>query len=721
MEIHTKYYSPPALPSYAPVWHRYAPVWSLSTVYSSDEPSAPLEEKAAEGNTTLDQKQVAAVLGTPVPIVFCRRVTRGSITSGGVLISPPATECRFENDASNTLTAYYRLLLSEGRLAGVQIRDVFQVSCRVGSHAQAYNGPAGSWIAGNAMVNRAGFTMQECPTVCGGGGSYLDISSLSFQCSYPNEDTTWDRQVHVFLRSGTEVSRLLDGVTGPSNNLADLMLLALKRSSRVPDRLIDTTSLLAAARFLDVNGLWFDCIIEESYNLQDYIYELAPFFLLRPTRSDGKYGLKPLLPTTSTGAINTGTIDWSWQFTENELLDRFEIDWVSLVERRPYCSVMTWRQQPDDDLGLIRTVEYRSNRLAENGPYESTDLSAFCTTENHAVKVAAYNQARRSYVTHTLGITIKPGPWSADLSQGDIVRVTVPRRTTDEGTTWHDYLYEVGEVSYGNDGEVGLSLIHFPVNSTGKSIVALAVANAVGTGTLLSTGRTGPSCDTNSSSSTSALSVATKQGVGSYEGQTINNENEQQEGDPGGTDEDPTDIKDGGGSGDPVNGDDPVDDPDSSSQVLIIDSATGEIVPITNPFPRVTDSQGNLQYPTGIKITRSAWSAVFPGGGSSQPQQIQVFSAATGSALVGANYKPSAGFTQLTNGLYGPRTCGFTLAGWTYTTSSNGASTSTGTYVYNAYPAFSPLEVAYNTPSDTWNSDTVYFSVEPVITYELIY
>jgi hypothetical protein len=534
----------------------------------ADGITTSLADKGAEGNTTLNQKQAAAVLGAPLPIVFCRRVTSGSITSGGVLISPPATECRFENDTSNTLTAYYRLLLSEGRLAGVQIRDVFQVSCRVGTHAQAYNGPAGSWTAGNAMVDRAGYTEQECPTICGGGGNYLDISSLSFQCSYPNGDTTWDQQVHVFVRNGIEVPRLLDGVTGPSNNLADLMVLAMKRSSRVPDRSIDSSNLLAAAKFLDVNGLRFDGVIAESKNLQDFLYGLAPLFLLRVTRSNGKYGLRPLLPTTSTGAINTSAIDWTWQFTENELLERFELNWIPLVDRRPYCSVMTWRQQPDDDLGVIRTIEYRSNQLAEDGPYEATDLSGFCTTENHAIKIAAYEQARRAHVTHTLGIALKPGPWSANLSQGDIVRVTVPRRAIGDGTTWHDYLYEVGQVTYGNDGEISLGLIHFPIDTSGRSLVALAVSAAAGSGALLSTGRTGPSCDTNSSTSTSALSVTTGQGEGSYEEQAVNYTDEQKEGDPGGGE------KDSGGSGSPGNNDDPT-----------VDSEGGQIASGGAPFP----------------------------------------------------------------------------------------------------------------------------------------
>ncbi len=59
----------------------------------------PLADAAAEGDSQLDSPQRAAILGEPVPIVFCRRdETAGS---GGVLISPPATEARFSNDASN--------------------------------------------------------------------------------------------------------------------------------------------------------------------------------------------------------------------------------------------------------------------------------------------------------------------------------------------------------------------------------------------------------------------------------------------------------------------------------------------------------------------------------------------------------------------------------------------------------------------------------------------
>ena len=67
-----------------------------------------LTEGGASGADNLDQKQRGAVTGESIPIVFCRR-TDGT---GGVLISPPATEARFSDDASSNITASYHLVLS---------------------------------------------------------------------------------------------------------------------------------------------------------------------------------------------------------------------------------------------------------------------------------------------------------------------------------------------------------------------------------------------------------------------------------------------------------------------------------------------------------------------------------------------------------------------------------------------------------------------------------
>ena len=108
----------------------------------------PLSESGADGAEKLDVAQRGAVIGEPIPIVFCRRVAG----VGGVLISPAATEARFENSVTNEVTGSYHLVLSEGQIDSIQVRDVFQRSCRVGSYSQTYDRRAGTFIPGNFIV-----------------------------------------------------------------------------------------------------------------------------------------------------------------------------------------------------------------------------------------------------------------------------------------------------------------------------------------------------------------------------------------------------------------------------------------------------------------------------------------------------------------------------------------------------------------------------------------
>jgi hypothetical protein len=64
----------------------------------------------------------------------------------------------------------------------------------------------------------------------------------------------------------------------------------------------------------------------------------------------------------------------------------------------------------------------------------------------------------------------------------------------------HDYLYQVERVTKTLAGDVSYEATHFPIDDQGRSLLALDVAAAVGTGLILASGRTGVSCDVNSSS-----------------------------------------------------------------------------------------------------------------------------------------------------------------------------------------------------------------------------
>jgi hypothetical protein len=473
---------------------------SSSPTTSSGQIDTPNQRDSAQsGGDPLNTVQRAARIGDSVPIVFGRRVG----TAGGVLVSPPATEARFTNNSSNDVTAYYLVVISEGRIDPIQVRDVFQQSCRVGSFTQAFDRRAGTWGPGNFITAQTGFedNVPDAPIYCGSGtGSYAGMTTGSFINTIPYPFTQWDRQVHMFVRGGIWVQRLLESGEGPSNNVADLVRLLLRRSSRVPEALIDATALLEAARFTNANGLWCNILIDEPSNLADWLAENLGYFLLRESRRGGKKGLRPLLPfNPATGALNTGAVPWVFTFTEDHILPgTLELNYSSRVERQPFCCQVVWRQQPEDGLGLARTAEVRYAGSALDGPFEQHDLSAFATTEDHAFKVGAYILARRRYIDHRMVFSVRPGSFNATLAPGDIVRVRL-RRVASIGTnTVHDYLYEVERIGRSVTGEVELELTHFPVDDQGRSLVALDVSRAQGNGLMLPTGRAEVSCDLNS-------------------------------------------------------------------------------------------------------------------------------------------------------------------------------------------------------------------------------
>lgn len=460
--------------------------------------STPLVEAAALGDSPLDTKQRGAVIGEPVPIVFCRRV--GDV--GGVLISPAATEARFEDDASSNITASYHLVLSEGQIDPIQVRDVFQRSCRVGSFTQTYNRRAGTFVPGNFIDNTPNL---EAPTYCGTGGTYAGLSTMAFTVTIPAGFDQWNRQVHAFIRGGLHVSRLLDGVTGPSNNVADLLLYLLRNSSKVPEAMVDTFgSFLDAARFTNANGFWFNGSINQSTNLVDWASGTLKYFLLRQTRIGGKESLAPLLPVNTDGTINTGPVSWEFTFTSQHVIPgSFEIIFTPLADRKPFCVTALWRQQDDLGIPVMRTAEVRYAGTAIDGPFEQHDLSTFCASEDHAVKAGTYILSRRRHITHRLRLAVKPDAFNPTLASGDLVRVTLQRTPSTGAASVHDYLYEVDRIGKSISGEVQLELTHFPVDASGASVVAQEVAAAVGSGLLLPTGLSGITCDINSFTDTS--------------------------------------------------------------------------------------------------------------------------------------------------------------------------------------------------------------------------
>ena len=463
--------------------------------------STPLESTGARGSDPLDVAQRAITIGEVIPVVFARRAG----TVGGVLISPGASEARFENSATNEVTAYYRLVIGEGRMAPVQLRDLFQRSCRVGVLQQTYDRSAGTWTPGNFIVERAGYKKPECPYFCGTGGSYDGLTTGSFVVTAPDGDTRWDRQVHLFIRDGIEVSRLIDGFTGPTNNFADVALWVHRATNRAPAELIDVDAYRNAARFTEAMGFTFDCRIDKSTNFEDFIAEYGKYFMLTKAKRSGRVGLRPALPITAGNTVSTDPVTAKFLFNEDQFfLESFDIAYTPLADRKPFCAVMLWRQQPEDGIGLVRSTEVRYSGTALTGPYEQHDLSAFATSELHAVRAGAWVIARRRRISHTLRIKAKPHSGSQALTRGDIVQVQLARVTSSAAPGEHNYFYEIDRISKARNGELAFELTHFPVDDQGRSLVALDVMAATASGVMLPTGFNAAtiSCDVNSASDT---------------------------------------------------------------------------------------------------------------------------------------------------------------------------------------------------------------------------
>lgn len=455
-------------------------------------PSGP----AAASATQLDTQQRFIALGEPVPIVFAR--FRNS--KGGILVSPGATEAQFTNDISNNVTARYHLPISEGQITSIPRKDVFQRACRVGSHTQTYDRRAGTWAPGNYLVQRAGKNLPAAPYFCGNVGLYSGISTLSFSVTIPDGFDQYNRQVHLFIRGGMYVTRIYDSVFGPSDNFADLVKWLLINTSRVPTAMIDDAALLAAATYLEYNAFTCNCELKTSTNLPDLLANWAPYFLLGESNNGGKKGLRPLLPTTATGAINTGPITPEFTFNEDFILPgTVEINYLSLADRLPFVAQVIWRQQLESNIGIIRTAEVRYAGTAAAGPYETHDLSAFCTNESHAVKVGAYMLAKRTYPTHVIRFTARPQAHNIIIAVGDIISVNLQRQATNYVASSHHYLYQVERITKTLAGDVTYEATHFPVDDQNRSLIALDVAAATGTGIIIPNIRTGVTCDVNSS------------------------------------------------------------------------------------------------------------------------------------------------------------------------------------------------------------------------------
>lgn len=275
----------------------------------------------------------------------------------------------------------------------------------------------------NEIVSNESLPDYDRLTICG--------LVLKASRSFVNLD-----QIRLWLSNGIPVKRFhpddAAAPVGPSNLLCDLVYYLLTDNvaglggvlNQTIDNapLVNTADLVETAKFLKTNKLFYDGVIGTASNVRQLIAETAPFFLCNFVISDGKFSLRPALPTTEAGEISTGPVPISQLFTAGNILeDSFELEYLNAEERKPLQAVVRFRQEQRNQLSQERNVVVRWADSEGFTPLESFDVTAYCTSEQHARTAAKYFLSIRKRVTHT--IRFRTTPYGLNLAPGDYIKV----------------------------------------------------------------------------------------------------------------------------------------------------------------------------------------------------------------------------------------------------------------------------------------------------------
>ena len=287
--------------------------------------------------------------------------------------------------------------------------------------------------------------------------------------------------------TGTVVSTI-----GPSNLFTDLVyflltdqragaggLLGMDRDNAY---LVDKNDLVETSKFLVTQKLFFNGPIVERTNLRQFISDIAPYFLCNFIISDGKFSLKPAVPVEPGGGIDTGAVQVDQLFTAGNIIeDSYKLEYLGAEERRAFKAVVRYRQERKNKLPEEQVVEVRNvdstgdfdSPGVSSPPTEQFDLTQFCTSKDHAVKVAKYFLALRAYVTHTIsfsttaeGLSIQAGSYIKVITESSPYSAANTGTVNSSGTVTSvvdmpDGLYnityfKVGDVDI-NSGEMDVS------------------------------------------------------------------------------------------------------------------------------------------------------------------------------------------------------------------------------------------------------------------------
>jgi hypothetical protein len=270
--------------------------------------------------------------------------------------------------------------------------------------------------------------------------TYFNMSMFGL-CLRSGKNFTKLDQLRFYVAGGIQVYRHLTGDVGRSNLFSDFVYWLLTdkdagAGDRISEELVDSDSFVRTAQFLDRNKIFCDTVLQDAVNVRQYISDTAKMMLCNFTIINGKFGLEPALPTTSTGELSTEPVPIAMIFSEGNIIEgTFGLEYLEYEQRADFKAVATYRSSgmvsateeylipaglPEESTVLVRYLGEETGKE----PIETFDMSTYCTQRSQALLVCKYLLAARRRIRYSVsfqttpdGIALKPGDFIRVLTQ----------------------------------------------------------------------------------------------------------------------------------------------------------------------------------------------------------------------------------------------------------------------------------------------------------------
>ena len=348
-----------------------------------------------------------------------------------------------------------------------------------------------TYTAGTSLTTSGNLYLPLTPGA--DNSAYTDITFLRVEGNIydpPSEGSypTTTKQLFIYYEEGVEVDLYSGGLVagvyprGASNQLVDLAMYLFSIYKRADGANtadiaspIYTGNMIDIAIFCDYYGFFFNGVLEDSVNIIELISDLAPYFFLSFLSVGGQYRFEPLLPLVD-NSIDEGALTPAATFTEDEILaGSFNKSFYPVTDRQDFIAVMLYRESSPSSIGIQRTIQVSYTTTALDAPVEQFDMTDFCTFENHAVRYAKYELAKRKYSTHT--ISFETALIVTGLKPTDIIKIDRQRITSAGDDRSEVDWYQISSITFNAEGRSAIEAEHFPVTAGDFSTIIDSIFN----------------------------------------------------------------------------------------------------------------------------------------------------------------------------------------------------------------------------------------------------